>query len=266
VKLSEMIETAPQPPCTFTALAQAGGGAPAAEQRKNWSRIGMSDAPDTTNADGEAHAYVDTPYGIMTAAGRWYHIPEADVREYAGAVLDHVSLDRLVQWADAWVDSPRTATLWLLPVLLWTMPAGWAVGSAAVFYLGWALVSPALPSVGAVRAASGLGHTLVQGVYYAVTLSTLAAVEQYAAVGTGLAAFVLFRWGIVGWVFGAVLRPLRRRLYPLPVTDQVLRGLIVRAALKYRVSVPQVDAITSDILDNWGAHADDDSPPSSSTQ
>ena len=213
----------------------------------------MSDEPDTTGADGEGPTYVDTPYGMMTAAGRWYHIPEEDVREYAGAGLDHVPLDRLVQWADTWMDSPRIVTLWAFPVLLWGLPVGWAVGGAVVLYVGWVLASPALPSVGAVRAASGLSHTLVQGGYYAVTLSYLASTEQYAAVGTGLAAFVLFRWGIVGWAFGAVLRPLRRRLYPLPATDQVLRGLIVRAALKYRVSVPQVDAITSDILDNWGA-------------
>jgi len=64
----------------------------------------------------------------------------------------------------------------------------------------------------------------------------------------------------VGWLVGAGLRPLRRRLYPLPVTDQVLRGLIVRAALKYRVSVPQVDALTSDILENWGARTESDDP------
>lgn len=225
----------------------------------------MSDASDTTNGENGAPVYVDTPYGLMTAAGRWYHIPEDDLREYAGAVLDHVSLDRLVRWADAWMDSPRTATLWFLPPLLWAVPVRWAVVGAVALYVGWTLASPALPSVNAVRAASGLSHTLVQGAYYAVTLSILAVLEQYAAVGTGLAAFVLFRWGIVGWVFGAVLRPLRRRLYPLPIPDQVLRGLIVRAALKYRVSVPQVDAITSDILDNWGAHADDDNS-SASTQ
>lgn len=228
----------------------------------------MSDDPDTTASDGEGPAYVDTPYGIMTAAGRWYHIPEEDVREYAGAVLDHVSLDRLVQWADTWMDSPRIVTLWVVPLLLWALPLGWAVGGAILLYVGWVLASPALPSVGAVRAASGLSHTLVQGGYYAITLSYLASTEQYAAVGTGLAVFVLFRWGIVGWAFGAVLRPLRRRLYPLPATDQVLRGLIVRAALKYRVSVPQVDAITSDILENWGARTEGkekDSDPSASS-
>jgi hypothetical protein len=221
---------------------------------------GMSDEQNTAADDGGAPTYVDTPYGMMTADGHWYHIPEADVREYAGAVLDHVSLDRLVQWADAWMDSPRTATLWLLPLLLWGLPVGWAVGAAFLVYVGWALGSPALPSVGAVRVASGLRHTLVQGGYYVATLSYLASMEKYAAVGTGLAAFVLFRWGIVGWLAGTGLRPLRRRLYPLPVTDQVLRGLIVRAALKYRVSVPQVDALTSDILENWGARTESDDP------
>ena len=220
--------------------------------------MGMSDAQNTTADDGNAPTYVDTPYGMMTAAGRWYHIPEADLREYAGAVLDHVSLDRLMQWADAWMDSPRTVTLWLLPVLLWGLPIGWAVATAVGLYVGWALASPALPSVGAVRAASGLSHAIVQGGYYVVVLSYFASMEQFAAVGTGLAAFVLFRWGIVGWVLGGAVRPLRRRLYPLPVTDQVLRGLIVRAALKYRVSVPQVDAITSDILENWGNRTEPD--------
>jgi hypothetical protein len=77
---------------------------------------------------------------------------------------------------------------------------------------------------------------------------------------------VLFRWGIVDWALRGGLRALRRRLYPLPVTDQILRGLMVRAALKYRVSVPQVDAITEDILENWGARADDEDPEAPATR
>jgi len=211
----------------------------------------MTDDARTPASEEEPSTYVDTPYGMMTEAGRWYHIPEADVREYAGAVLDHVSLDRLVQWADAWVDSPRTVTLWLLPLLLWGLPPAWAVGSAVALYVGWALASPALPSVGAARVTSWLSSAVVQGLYYVATLSALAALKQYTAVGIGLAAFVLFRWGVVEWATRKGLRPLYRLLYPLPVTDQVLRGLIMRAALKYRVSVPQVDALTKDIIKNW---------------
>lgn len=206
-------------------------------------------APSASERD--APTYVDTPYGLLTATGRWYHVPEDDLREYAGAVLEHVSLDRLIEWADAWVDSARTVTIWLLPVLLWAIPPVWASGAALAVYLGWTLVSPAWPSVGAARAASGLSRATIQGGYYGVTLSILSVLGKYVAVGVGLAAFILFRWGVVAWVARRVLRPLQRQLYPLPVTDQVLRGLIVRAALKYRVSVPQVDALTSDIIDNW---------------
>jgi hypothetical protein len=222
----------------------------------------MTNASRTPASEEASSVFVDTPYGMMTAAGRWYHITEEDVRDYAGAVLDHVSLDQLVQWADAWVDSPRTVTLWALPLLLWGLPVAWAAGGALVLYVAWTLASPAWPGVGAARVASWLRSAVVQGLYYVATLSVFAAMENYAAVGVGLAAFVLFRWGVVEWVLQKGLRPLCRWIYPLPVTDQVLRGLIVRAALKYRVSVPQVDAITGDILDNWGAQSDADDRPS----
>jgi hypothetical protein len=163
-----------------------------------------------------------------------------------------VTLDQLVRWADAWMESPRTVTLWALPILLWGLPSGAAAAAAVAIYCGWALASPSFPGVGAARLLSWLRTVYFQGIYYVVTLSFLAANDQMAAVGIGLGAFVLFRWGIVEWVLQIPFRFVHRRLYPLPVADQVLRALIVRAALKYRVSVPQVDAITSDILDHWG--------------
>lgn len=204
-------------------------------------------------------AFVDTPYGMVTGEGRWYHIPEARVREFAGDVLDHVSLDQLVRWADAWMDSPRTVTLWALPVLLWLWPAGWAAATAVALYIVWGVFSPSLPSIDGAWIVSGLRHTVVQGLFYVGVLSALAAQEAYGAVGTGLAGFILLRWGLVDWLFRLSFRPLLRTVYPLPATDQVLRGLIVRAGIKYRESVPQVDAITKDILENWNARSDAES-------
>ena len=100
------------------------------------------------------------------------------------------------------------------------------------------------------RAVSALDHVLAQALYYVVAMSAVAAAEMYAALGAGLLGFVLLRWGVLEWAAGYVVRPLRRALYPLPVADQVLRGLIVRVALKHRLSLPQVDDITKDILDN----------------
>jgi len=198
--------------------------------------------------------YVDTPYGILTEGGRWYHVTKQDIQDYAGAVLDHVSLEQLLRWADTWVDSARTVALWGLPLLLWGLPVGWAVGGTLALFVGWALLSPALPSLLAVRAVTVLDHVIAQALYYAVTMSVFAAAEMYGAVGVGLVGFVLFRWGVLEWALGYLLRPLQRTLYPLPVADQVLRGLIVRVALKHRLSVPQVDDITQDIIENLNDH------------
>jgi len=206
--------------------------------------------------DGAPPTYVNTPYGMVTAAGRWYHIPEEQARAYAGEVLEHVSLEDLVERADVWMDSPRTVVLWLLPLLLWGLSPGWAVAAAGAVYVGWALASPAFPSLWGTWVVSALGNVIAQGGYYVVVFSLFARHEQLVAVGVGLGAFMLFRWGVVDWLSRGGLRVLRRRLYPLPTTDQILRGLMVRAALRYRVSLPQVDAITKDILENWGARSD----------
>lgn len=203
-------------------------------------------------------SYVDTPYGILTEGGRWYHVTEEDVNDYAGAVLDHVSLEQLLDWADTWIDSVRTVVLWALPLLLWGLPVSWALGGALALFLAWALVSPALPSLLAVRVVSGLAHVLVQALYYVLTMSAFAAAEMYTALGVGLCGFILLRWGLLEWAAGYLLRPVHRTLYPLPVADQVLRGFIVRVALKHRLSVPQVDDITENIINNLHGHKDED--------
>ena len=208
--------------------------------------------------EGSPTPYIDTPYGLLTEGGRWYHVREKDVEEYAGTVLDRVPLEQLLRWADTWVDSARTVTVWALPLILWGLPVAWAVGGALTLFVAWALLSPALPSLLAVRAVSALDHVLAQALYYVVAMSAVAAAEMYGALGAGLVGFVLLRWGVLEWAIGYVVRPLRRALYPLPVADQVLRGLIVRVALKHRLSLPQVDDITRDILDNLHDHQESD--------
>lgn len=217
----------------------------------------------------DASTYVSTPYGIVTAAGRWYHIPEAAAREYAGDVLDHVSLDTLLRWADAWLESPRTVTLWGLPVLLGTVPPLWAASGAVALYAVWMVLSPAAPWIPGVRLLVWLRSVRLQGGYYALVLSLLAAMGHLGAVGVGLGAFVLLRWRLVDRAGRAIRGALHARLYPLPVTDQVLRALIVQAALTYRVSVPPVETLTQTILENWGtrseAEADPDMTSSSSS-
>lgn len=204
-------------------------------------------APDTVE-DG----YVSTPQGLFTERGVWFHVTEEELRSYAGDVLDQVGLDTLVRWASVWLDSPTTIALWALPLLLWSTSVPVALAATAALFIGWALVSPSLVGEWAARGLSWLENVLLQALYYALTLSTLAATGSQIATIAALAGFVMFRWGVVSWATRPILQPLWSRLYSLPVPDQVLRACTIRAAVNRRLSLSHVDAMTREIIDRWG--------------
>jgi hypothetical protein len=200
---------------------------------------------------------LDTPYGMFTSNGLWFHVREDDVRTYAAGVLEHVSLETLVTYAGRWIYSPQTLAVWLLPMLLMVLGPVPAFACMLGAYLGWKTFCPAVVSwriMGVVRI---LNQPVVQGLFYVVVLSYLAAGEQLAAVGTGLVGFVLLRWGLLRWATDPIVQRLWRGLYRLPVADQVLRAVIVRAARHYGASLDQIDRMLGDIIRHWTARADD---------
>lgn len=217
----------------------------------------MAAAPSASDAD-VGPSFVDTPYGILTASGEWYHVTEEDLRAYAGDVFDHVSLETLLEWADIWIRSARALTLWALPALLWVLPPLAAAASALGLYVGWKAFSPAMTNVTAVKMMGWMENVALQGLYYVFTLSLIAATGAHAATVVGLAGFILLRFGAVQWALLPALRPLWRMLYPLPAADQVLRSLIIRVALKHRLELSHLDTMTREILDNWSVRTDDD--------
>lgn len=214
-----------------------------------------------TSAD-DLPTYVDTPYGILTATGEWYHVTEADLRDYAGEVLEYVPLDTLLEWADIWIRSARAVTLWALPGLLWIFSPLPAAASALGLYVGWKVFSPAMTNVTALRVVGWMENVVLQGLYYTFALSTIAVLGGTAKTIVGLAAFILFRFGAVQWALLPLLRPLWRNLYPLPAADQVLRSLIIRIALKHRLELSQLDTMTREILDNWSVRTNEKDPDS----
>lgn len=201
-------------------------------------------------------AYIDTPYGLFTAEGVWFHIREGALREYARPVLEEVSLEQLLQWAALWMRSPQIVVLWTLPLVLWFVPPLPAVLFSVGLFVSWKVLSPSIVSETAVRIAEGLDTVAVQGLYYVFVMSILAAQEQYAALAVGLVGFVLLRWGLVNRAVTPLVRPLLRTTYALPLSDQVLRAFIIRIALSRHRSLPQLDAMQEAILDTWNYRHD----------
>jgi len=209
--------------------------------------------------EGERSAYVSTPMGLFTERGIWFHIPEEALRSYAGPVLDHVSVDTLVDWSSTWLRSPRVLTLWLLPAILWfsasqAWPWAAGVGIALAFHVLWTLAGPSLVSTKMVRAFRWLDEMLLQALMYVFTLSMLASSGAHAETVVGLTGFVLLRYGLVDRAVAFLIRPLRSAIYDLPPADQILRAFLIRIALNQRLPIPQLDDMASEMLDRWGSH------------
>ncbi len=191
--------------------------------------------------------FVDTPEGIFTASGVWFRTTEALLRRYAGGVFEREPLLKVLTDAEVWLRSPQALTLWLLPLFLMLIPPLSAALAALVVYVAWASLGPSFVSRTLARLFRLLDVVLLQAFYYVFTLSALAAQRHYAAVWVGLGGFILLRWGLVRWATQPLVRLLWTSLYRLPVPDQVLRSLILRAALKYGVSLPEIDRIQKEI-------------------
>ncbi len=194
--------------------------------------------------------FVDTPEGIFTASGVWFRTREDSLYAYAGPVFDREPLARLFTQAEVWLRSPMTLALWLLPLLLFMLSPLQAALAALVVYVGWESLGPSFVSRTVLGVFRVLDLVLLQAVYFVLTLSVLAAQEQFAALWVGLGGFILLRWSLVRMATQPVVKRIWATLYKMPVPDQVLRSFIIRAALKYRVSLPELDRIEQEIIEN----------------
>ncbi|CAN5576245.1 hypothetical protein BH23BAC4_BH23BAC4_08860 [soil metagenome] len=200
--------------------------------------------------DSKIH-FVEGPGGIVTAGGVRFKTTVGMLRKFAAPVLDRVGLDVLLKRAEVWLDSGRTIALWLLPVLLLVLPPLAAAILVLAVYLVWEILSPSFPSVILVGLLTPLQHPAAQGIYYALLLTWLYLGGDVAASIVGVVLFVLFRLEVVARVARPVLRKSHQNLYTLEVPDQVLRALILRAAMHHGINMAQLSDIESDVRTWW---------------
>ena len=202
----------------------------------------------TAGTGQRSEYYVDTPRGLFTAAGHWFRTTEALLRSYAGPLLEKEPLDRLLRQADVWLALPSLLMLWALLPLLWGQGPLVALGIALGLYLLGHLLLPLLILRPLTPILTLLANPWLQGVAYVVGLTALAWSGRQPAVWAGLAVFVLVRWGLLARLLRPLLNRLLAALYPLPLPDQVLRTLMLRAALAHHVPLPELQAMEQEVL------------------
>jgi hypothetical protein len=204
-----------------------------------------------TNGARHEVAYVASPAGIFLETGTWFGIREDVLKQYARGVIDRRSVGQLLADADIWIRSPQTLALVVLPMLLLLAPPWIAALVTLVVYGAWYVYGPALITLPGIAVLRILNSVIVQAMLYIIVLSVLATQGYLGAMWTGLGAFVLLRWGIVDRIASRVLRPVVRTVYSLPLPDQVLRGVVLRHAIRMKVTMPEFVDIERSIRDRW---------------
>ncbi len=204
-----------------------------------------------TRFDAQA-TYVDTPEGIFTADGLWFRATEAELETYAGPVLAHVSLSELMARAGRWMLAGQTIGIWAALLSVLTLPVWQAAVLTLVVFLLVQVFRPILLSFWLDPVLRVLQAIPVQVLAYVAGLSTLGIAGAYVKLVLGLVFFVALRWRLLEKGAEPIVQAIARSLYPLPMADQVLRTTILRAALRHRVSLPELDRIEKRIVDLLG--------------
>ncbi len=193
----------------------------------------------------EVPPFLDTPGGILTVTGIRFQTTLELLEEYAGDVLQHVTVEELLARVEIWLRSAQAIAVWVLAVLLFVLHPFVAAAAAILVYIVWEVLSPAFASRRLTFLFKVIEMPIVQAALYVAVLSFLGIRGDLSAVGVGLLGFVLVRWQLLPIALKPLVNGLRRPLYTLPVPDQVLRAFLLRAALRHSVSLPQIDEVRS---------------------
>ncbi len=194
--------------------------------------------------------YVETPAGIFTASGNWYHTTESDLQRFAAPLLEHEPLLKLLQSADRWVRAPQTVTIWIFPLLLLLMPILPAVAAALLVFFLLALFTPTITSFRPSFVLHLMDLIGLQFALYLIILTYLALYPDVAAVVAGLSVFIVLRWRLLDALLAPLVASVQRKLYALPAPDQILRALLLKGALVRGVTLPQFKDMEDHMIRN----------------
>ena len=180
--------------------------------------------------------FLDTPRGLFTPAGVWFRTTVEQLNENYGDVLEKTPIDDLVHRAEVWLQSHRSFALLIVPFVLMLANPIIAIPVGLVAFSGWRLLAPSLGNRTLGGLFEWLGWAPVQILFYVIVLSKFGADNMYPALIAGLAWFVLIRWGLLDLLLRPLIRSIGSRMYPLPMSDQMLRAVIFSEAI--RLGIP----------------------------
>lgn len=190
--------------------------------------------------------YVETPVGLFTAAGNWFHVTEKQLRSYAPDLFKTYRIDDLIKVAEVWIRSSDNLTLVLFMLLLFLTNIWTAAILSLLFLPFWHLNKSAFAG----KAATGLlkifDYEIVTFLIAVAVLSFQGMEGQYLALVLGLGFFLFFKFGMY--------RRLIDKFFTTDdvskgsLNDRLLRMIMVRYALSEGVEISEIQKMEKEAI------------------
>lgn len=202
-------------------------------------------AKKRTQAD-TAPNFIDTPAGIFTTSGNWFHITTAGLHSYAPGLFENTSISELLSDAEIWIRSGDNLSILMFMVLIFTSPLAVAVSVPLIFLPVWHLNKSALASPSSAFLMRFLDKEFVVVLASVAALSLLGIHQHYEALTIGFVLFFLFKFGWYRKFIDALYE--KKSSGKLTLNDRLLRMMVLKYAHAEGINVIEVEKMEKDFL------------------
>lgn len=193
---------------------------------------------------GERPFYVETPKGIFTSNGHWFHTTRKKIEEYAPGLLTAQPLDVLVKDAETWLKSADFVGLILFMVLAYSVNSYIAGVVTLIFVPFWFYNKSAFVSYAVTKLLKIIEPDFVVFLVAVVVLSFKGMEGDYTGLIIG---FIFFFFLKFGW-FRMIMEFWERKKGKIPsLNDRLFKMIILKYALHEGITLKEIDKWDTDI-------------------
>ncbi len=190
--------------------------------------------------------FIETPRGIFTSAGNWFHITSEALEKYAPGLLKIHSLEKLIKQSEIWIRSADNIGIVLFMLLLYFSGLYPALLITLLFVPVWHINKSSVISIPLTSLLWVIDKEIVVVIVSMLVLSWMGITGEYASVFLGIIVFCVLKFGwfrfSVEWLYGKLIQG------TLLLNDRVLKMIILKHAIRENIPVGEVDAMEKEIL------------------
>jgi len=187
--------------------------------------------------------YLETPAGIFTKNGVWFHTSIDSLKEFSGDLCDRVPLGFLFDKAEQWIKSTDSVGAVLILSCLFFFPL--YLGVALGLFLIWLFetMKPAFVSIPLIKIIELLNKDAILLTVAVIPLSWFGMSGMYHQLVVGIILFLCFKFGWVRSLFEKI-----RSDNTIPMNDRVLHMVINKYAIREGIATQSTKIMEQRII------------------